>query len=87
MELKEDQLNEWRARGCLHLQRFFDPSKLAAWTDELAEWPETPGRWMKYFEPAAQTQRLYLLHVQRRMDSLLVRVHHIVKRLKNNLTN
>ena len=53
MELRDDQLEQWRAQGCLHLRGFFDPSELAAWTDELAQWPETPGRWMKYFEPAA----------------------------------
>ena len=22
------------------------------WADELARWPETPGKWMKYFETA-----------------------------------
>ncbi len=27
---------------------------LARWTDELEAWPETPGRWMKYFEPGEE---------------------------------
>lgn len=25
-------------------------ARLVRWTEELASWPETPGRWMKYFE-------------------------------------
>lgn len=50
MELTEAQRLEWDKLGCLHLKDFFDPGDLVAWTEELEAWPETAGRWMKYFE-------------------------------------
>lgn len=50
MELTKQQLTHWQTRGCLHLSGFFEPERLATWTQELESWPETAGRWMKYFE-------------------------------------
>lgn len=32
-------------------------NRLVAWTEELAGWPETPGRWMKYFEQTEADER------------------------------
>jgi 2-aminoethylphosphonate dioxygenase len=31
---------------------------LVAWTNELAGWPETPGKWMRYYERRADGERL-----------------------------
>ncbi|MEE2750150.1 MAG: phytanoyl-CoA dioxygenase family protein [Myxococcota bacterium] len=49
MLTEEDRLL-WEQQGLLHLPGFFPGAELQHWTDELALWPETPGRWMKYFE-------------------------------------
>src|SRR5947209_8177805 len=43
----------WTRHGWVWLRDFFDPDEraaLARWTDEIASWPETPGRWMRYYE-------------------------------------
>jgi ectoine hydroxylase-related dioxygenase (phytanoyl-CoA dioxygenase family) len=53
MTLSLAQRAAWRTQGFLHLPGFFgDGSQLASWTEELAGWPETAGKWMKYFESA-----------------------------------
>ncbi len=37
--------------GYVHVPGFIpDPERLCAWVAEIEAWPETPGRWMKYFE-------------------------------------
>jgi hypothetical protein len=39
--------------GWVHLPRFLTDAEtrdLVGWTDEMAAWPETPGRWMRYYE-------------------------------------
>ena len=43
----------FRRHGWVHLPRFLsdpDTRELVRWTDEIAGWPETPGRWMRYYE-------------------------------------
>ena len=43
----------FRRHGFVHLQQFLcadERRKLLAWTDEIAMWPETPGKWMRYYE-------------------------------------
>jgi len=52
---KRDMLTEkdrlsWERQGVLHLPDFFPAVELQQWTEEMMLWPETPGRWMKYFE-------------------------------------
>ncbi len=45
--------DHWRRHGWLWLRGFLDApetAELARWTDEIAAWPETPGRWMRYYE-------------------------------------
>ena len=37
---------------------------LGKWTDELIDWPESPGEWMKYFETSPQTEERQLCRVE-----------------------
>lgn len=51
----------WEAHGYLLLEGALTPEEVrqvVVWTQALEEWPETPGRWMKYFETAADGERL-----------------------------
>jgi hypothetical protein len=46
----------WRENRYVALRGALDDREradLRAWTDELERWPETPGKWMKYYEPGA----------------------------------
>ena len=39
--------------GWAHLPAFFDAVRrhdLVEWTNEIGAWPETPGKWMRYYE-------------------------------------
>jgi hypothetical protein len=43
----------WARHGWLWLRGFLDDATvadLARWTDEVAAWPEVPGKWMRYYE-------------------------------------
>ena len=43
----------WARNGWLWLRGFLaapEVRDLRRWTDEVAGWPETPGRWMRYYE-------------------------------------
>jgi len=45
--------DHWKRHGWVWLRGFLTPQEtrhLAAWTDEVASWPETPGTWMRYYE-------------------------------------
>ncbi len=54
IDLEPAHLAHWEAhrwlllRGALSTEERAD---LLRWTEELESWPETPGKWMKYFEP------------------------------------
>jgi hypothetical protein len=53
MTLDAGQREFWRRNGYLWLRAFFAPDeveRLRAWTDEIAGWPDTPGKWMRYYE-------------------------------------
>jgi len=44
---------DWRRNGWLWLRGFFTDAEvhdLGRWADEIATWPEVPGRWMRYYE-------------------------------------
>lgn len=52
--LDEAARTSWRENRHLVLRGALAPAErdeLRRWTEELAGWPEAPGRWMKYFEP------------------------------------
>ena len=59
-------LDQFRRHGYVHLPGFFSADEtrdLRRWTEEVAGWPETPGRWMRYYErvgepPAKQLARI-----------------------------
>ena len=43
----------WERHGWLWLRDFLSAAErrdLVRWTDEIARWPEVPGRWMRYYE-------------------------------------
>jgi hypothetical protein len=45
----------FRRHGWVHLPSFLTATETAAlrgWTDEITGWPETPGKWMRYYEKA-----------------------------------
>ncbi len=49
----EDDLARYRRDGFVVVRGLFDAEAMrdvAAWTAELQAWPETPGKWMKYFD-------------------------------------
>src|SRR6184192_1004035 len=45
--------DHWACNGWLWLRGFLGAAEvedLRRWTDEIAGWPEVPGRWMRYYE-------------------------------------
>jgi hypothetical protein len=53
MILDAEQHAFWSRSGYLWLEGVLTPdetAELAAWTDDLTSWPDTPGRWMRYYE-------------------------------------
>jgi phosphonate degradation associated HDIG domain protein len=58
--LREEQLEFWRTHGYLKIEGHLDTfecAALSAWVEDLRARPETPGKWMKYFERAANGDR------------------------------
>ena len=54
IELDSGTRADWKANRYVVLRGALGAAECAAlraWTDELGSWPETPGKWMKYFEP------------------------------------
>jgi len=52
-QLDGDARAHWRRHGWVWLRGFLDAAeteRLRRWTDEIASWPETPGKWMRYYE-------------------------------------
>jgi hypothetical protein len=59
--LTDTQRELFAEQGFLHLPGFLDEERAAEllrWTEELQEWPETPGKWMKYFETVKGERQL-----------------------------
>lgn len=58
--LDVEQLAFWRTHRYLKIDNHLDAgacAALSAWVDDLRERPETAGKWMKYFERAANGKR------------------------------
>jgi 2-aminoethylphosphonate dioxygenase len=61
LPLTETQIAQWCAEGFLHLPGWYNAAEMVRIrnvTDALQDWPETPGRWMKYFEPGSKLCRV-----------------------------
>lgn len=59
--LDQDERDLWQDQGHLLLRRRLTVQQridLPAWVDELAAWPEAPGKWMKWYERAGDLQQL-----------------------------
>lgn len=59
-QLTKTQLDFWKKHGFIILRDFFANEikrNFSTWCDELTAWPETPGKWMKYFEINAKGER------------------------------
>jgi len=59
--LSQQQIAGFRRDGFVVVPRLIDAARIAAiraWTDDVQAWPETPGKWMKYFEQAGEGPRL-----------------------------
>jgi phosphonate degradation associated HDIG domain protein len=58
--LDASQLAFWRAHNYLKIDNALDAgecAELSAWVDDLRDRPETPGKWMKYFEGSPEGGR------------------------------
>jgi hypothetical protein len=58
--LSNTQKSFWEQHGFIMLTDFLSnecKNHLKSWCDELTSWPETPGKWMKYFETNAKGER------------------------------
>ena len=65
--LTPDEQEAWRRDHRLVLPCPFDAAErdeLAGWAAELERWPETPGRWMKYFETVDDANPRQLCRVE-----------------------
>jgi 2-aminoethylphosphonate dioxygenase len=65
--LTVDELAAWRRDHRLVLRGACAGEALEqirAWTDELAGWPETPGKWMAYYERHAQDDTRMLCRIE-----------------------
>ncbi|MEO7386797.1 MAG: phytanoyl-CoA dioxygenase family protein [Gammaproteobacteria bacterium] len=59
--LSAGQIAEFRRHGFAVVAGLVDGAHLnliRGWTDDVQAWPETPGKWMKYFEQDPSGQRL-----------------------------
>ncbi|KTD23532.1 phytanoyl-CoA dioxygenase [Legionella lansingensis] len=59
-QLKKAQKAFWKENGFVIINDLLYPDvkqQLKSWCDELTAWPETPGKWMKYYEKNTQGER------------------------------
>jgi len=69
----EEQLDFWNRNGYLvvRAEEWASPEvvrKLIEWTDELATWPETPGKWMMYFSESLKDKSKILHRIENFFD-------------------
>ncbi len=59
-QLNDAQKAFWKKHGFIVLNDFYGEhirNNIEKWCDELTAWPETPGKWMKYFEKNVNGER------------------------------
>ena len=65
--LSEDQLAQFASDGYLVVRGLYSPREtrqISEWTDEVAAWPEQPGKAMMYFETSRETGRRILCRIE-----------------------
>ena len=63
--LTQDQVAAFRRDGFVFAPAFFGPGemqRITAWTDEVAAWPEEPGRHMVYYEDSLREPGARVVH-------------------------
>ncbi len=58
--LSAKQMSFWEENGFLLLKGYYSEMRdeLRTWVEQMSFWPETPGKWMKYFEKDSAGRRL-----------------------------
>jgi len=59
--LDEHDRVQWQGQGYVLLKQQLSATQridLPGWVDELAAWPEAPGRWMKWYESVGASRQL-----------------------------
>ncbi|HET6593314.1 MAG TPA: phytanoyl-CoA dioxygenase family protein, partial [Xanthomonadales bacterium] len=65
--LSDDQVEQFHREGFLVVRGMYSPAEVAdisAWTDEVAGYPEVPGKYMMYFEKSQQDQSRILCRIE-----------------------
>jgi hypothetical protein len=68
--LTQQQIEEFNRDGYVIVRGLYTPEEMreiTAWTGEVTAWPETPGKWMMYFE---QSQREPGKRILSRMEDI-----------------
>jgi len=68
-QLTSEQLDNWKRDGFLVVRasQIWTPDtvkNLISWTDEIAQWQETPGKWMSYFAKSLKDDSRLLHRVE-----------------------
>lgn len=61
LSIEHAHFRQWNRDGYVLLKRSLDANgraDLTRWVDELADWPEAPGKWMKWYEHVASGRQL-----------------------------
>ncbi len=65
--LTPEQIAAFRRDGFIHVPGFYsakEMARIAAWTEEVAGWPEAPGRHMVYYEDSLREEgKTYVFRV------------------------
>jgi len=59
--LTDEQVQQFREQGYLVVPGLFTPEEMVPiteWVNEVENWPETPGKWMMYFEETENARLL-----------------------------
>lgn len=65
--LTAEQVRSYDEDGYLVVKNLLPPSisnNLQSWSSEIESWPETPGKWMKYFEYDRKTNQRLLCRIE-----------------------
>ena len=63
-QFSKNQIKDYKNNGYLVCKDFFkkkDIKNLIKWTDEVENFEETRGKWMKYYDPSLKNKRKFIL--------------------------